>query len=124
MACLHADCHRIAVENPVPSSVFELPPPTQVIQPHEYGEPYTKKTYLWLKGLPPLQPTERLDRAKPFLPSGTVRKLRGDTYGIARTAKDRSKTFPKIAEAMAAQWTADDIAECEIEQQVLGGFYT
>lgn len=125
MVCLNADCERIAVENPVPSSIFELPPPAQAIQPHEFGEPYTKKTYLWLKGLPPLQPTKRLDRAKPWIGSGTGRKLRGDSYGVrmAHNGYARSKTFSGIAEAMADQWTATDVSECEIEQQTFGGFW-
>ena len=49
-----ADVPRICVENPIPSKVFCLPPYTQAIQPYEYGHPYSKKTCLWLKNLPPL----------------------------------------------------------------------
>lgn len=52
-----ADVPRICVENPVPSKVFCLPPYTQAVQPYEYGHPYSKKTCLWLKALPPLFPT-------------------------------------------------------------------
>jgi hypothetical protein len=54
---INADCGKIAVENPVPSAIYRLPKKTQIIQPYEYGHPYTKKTYLWLKGLKPLVPT-------------------------------------------------------------------
>lgn len=126
MAIWNADCDRIAIENPMPSNIFDLPKPTQIIQPYEFGDPWTKKTYLWLKGLPPLQPTNTCQEAKPFIGSGTGRKLRGDTYGahIAHDGYARSKTFEGIAIAMSQQWTAQDVSKCEIEQQVLGGFYT
>lgn len=57
---LHADIPRIAVENPIPSKVFCLPQYTQIIQPYFFGDPYEKKTCLWLKGIPPLEETERI----------------------------------------------------------------
>lgn len=47
-----SDVPAIAIENPVPSKVFAMPPYTQTIQPYEYGHPYTKRTCLWLKNLP------------------------------------------------------------------------
>ena len=101
-----ADIPRIAVENPVSSKVFEMPQHTQEIQPWMFGHPYTKKTRLWLKGLPPLHPTDVVEPIAPYVPSGTGRKNRG-TYGAAKRgedAKERSKTFPGIAKAMAEQW--------------------
>lgn len=58
MKLWNADCKRIAVENPIPSKVYGLPKYSQTIQPYEFGHPYSKKTCLWLKGLPKLQPTE------------------------------------------------------------------
>lgn len=103
----YARCPRIAIENPMPSSVYCMPKQSQVIQPYEFGEPWSKKTYLWLKGLPPLMATEIVPDYKPFLPSGTSRKLGGDSYGAkgcAHESKPRSKTFPGIAKAMADQW--------------------
>lgn len=54
MKFLNADCPKICVENPMPLSIMQLPKPDCIIQPYEFGEPYTKRTYLWLKGLPPL----------------------------------------------------------------------
>lgn len=57
---LHADIPRIAIENPVPSRVFCLPQYTQIIQPYFFGDPYEKKTCLWLKGISPLEETERV----------------------------------------------------------------
>ena len=46
MAMLNADCPRIAVENPIPSSIYDLPQYTQIIQPYQFGEPWSKKTCL------------------------------------------------------------------------------
>ena len=56
MSFYNADCPRIAIENPVSSRIFEMPPHSQEIQPYMFGHPYTKKTRLWLKGLSPLTP--------------------------------------------------------------------
>jgi hypothetical protein len=103
---LNADCPKIAVENPVSSKVFEMPKHTQEIQPYMFGHPYTKKTRLWLRGLPPLLPTNVVEPIAPYCPSGTGRKQR-DKYGAAKRgedAKNRSKTFFGVAEAMAEQW--------------------
>ena len=94
MQFYNAKCERIAVENPVPSKVFELPKYTQIIQPYEYGHPYTKRTCLWLKGLPKLKSTNIVEPAKG-----------GWVWG--RDAKHRSKTFEGIAQAMAEQWGKD-----------------
>lgn len=109
MAFLNADIPRRAVENPVSSRVFDMPEHTQEIQPWQFGHPYTKKTRLWLRGLPPLNPTNIVTPTEPYIPSGTGRKDRSK-YGAARRGKDaaeRSKTFPGIAEAMAEQWGGD-----------------
>ncbi len=57
MEFYNADCPRIAIENPVPTRVYGLPEYSQIIQPYEHGHPYSKKTCLWLKGLPDLEPT-------------------------------------------------------------------
>lgn len=104
----NADFPRICIENPVPSSVYNLPECTQFVQPYEYGHPYSKKTCLWLKGLPPLKPTEIIADHKPFVSSGSYSKTHDPKYkGASRkggSAKSRSKTFPGIAKAMAEQW--------------------
>lgn len=109
MLFLNVDCPKIAVENPVSSRAFEMPPHTQEIQPYQfYGaeHPYTKKTRLWLKGLPLLVPVEPVEPIGPYVPSGTGRKDRSK-YGYAKRgedAKNRAKTFSGIAKAMAEQW--------------------
>ena len=108
MRFLEADCPRIAVENPMPSTVYDMPPYTQIIQPYEYGEPWSKKTCLWLKGLPPLQPTDIVQNHRPYCSSGSYSGTHDPKYkGASRkggSAKSRSKTFPGIAKAMADQW--------------------
>jgi len=108
MSFLRANCDRIAVENPIPSSIYGLPPYTQIIQPYEYGHPWSKKTCLWLKELPPLVPTEIVTEHKPFISSGSYTKTHDPKYkGASRkggSARSRSKTFPGIAAAMAEQW--------------------
>jgi hypothetical protein len=103
---LNANCPRIAVENPVSSRIFEMPKHSQEIQPYMFGHPYTKKTRLWLKGLPNLVPTDLVVPISPYCPSGTGRKKR-DKYGAAKRgedAKNRAKTFQGVARAMAEQW--------------------
>ena len=108
---LNADCPRVAVENPVSSSVFEMPRHTQEIQPYQFNDdgthPYTKKTRLWIRGLPILIPTTPdCNPVGPYVPAGTGRKNR-EKYGAAKRgedAKNRAKTFSGIARAMAEQW--------------------
>lgn len=106
LACLTADCEKIAVENPIPLKIVGLPTPTQKIQPYQFGHLYSKCTCLWLKGLPKLQPTNILTEYKPFLPSNTggFSRGQGGSRGVAHNAKTASKTFEGIARAMAEQW--------------------
>lgn len=108
MKLYNADCEHICVENPIPSKVFEMPPYTQIIQPYEYGHPYSKKTCLWIKGLPELKSTKILSKYKPYVSCSTSKnKGNEDKAGFSRAggaAKIRSKTFEGIAIAMAEQW--------------------
>lgn len=107
MRILHADCEKIAVENPVQLKIFNMPKYTQEIQPWQFGHPVSKKTRLWLKNLPNLESTDVVECKGTFLPSGTGRKIKS-AYGCCprgNDAKNRSKTFPGIAKAMAEQWT-------------------
>ena len=108
MTMLNAACQRIAVENPIPSSIYGLPQYTQIIQPYQFGESWSKKTCLWLKGLEPLQPTNILSDYKPYCSSGSYSGTHDPKYkGASRkggSAKSRSRTFPGIAKAMAEQW--------------------
>lgn len=111
MEIYNADCPRIAIENPVPSRVYELPEKTQVIQPWQFGHPYTKRTQLWLKGLPKLEPTNIVTPDRTWCPSGSYSKEHKNKYRGMFTqdrAKNRAKTFPGIAKAMAEQWAGKE----------------
>lgn len=107
MRIMNADCERIAIENPVPMKFIELPPYSQIIQPYYFGHPYSKRTCLWLKGLPKLRPTEILKDHVPYVNGGCK-----DAYGHyrrfqgrkERDPKVRAKTFSGVARAMAEQW--------------------
>lgn len=107
MAFYNADCDHIAVENPTPMKIVGLPPYSQAIQPYWFGHPYSKRTCLWLKGLPPLFPTEILSWHEPYVNGGckdahgNYRRFQGRKE---RDPKTRAKTFPGIAKAMAEQW--------------------
>lgn len=100
MRFLYADCEKIAIENPVPSSVYCLPKYTQIIQPWMFGHPLQKKTCLWLKGLQPLVPTDICEERQSS-------KVPGNwfNHGGKERQKNRAKTFPGIAKAMAEQWS-------------------
>ena len=104
----NAKCEKICIENPVPSRIYRLPKQTQVIQPYEYGHPYTKKTYLWIKGLPKLKPTNIVEPIGGWVCGNSEiwkkQALSGEVVGKEKSAKHRSKTFEGIAEAMAEQW--------------------
>lgn len=108
MALYNADCEKIAIENPRPLKCVELPKETQRIQPYQYGEPWSKLTYLWLKGLPLLEPELIVEDYKPYVSCGTSRnKGNPDKAGASRAGGDkivRSRTFWGIAKAMANQW--------------------
>lgn len=108
MAFFNAECKKICIENPIPLSVVQLPKKTQVIQPFEFGHPYTKKTYLWLKGLPNLFPTNIVKPVGPYVCGNSEiwkkQAAEGVVYGKEKSARHRSKTFEGIARAMAEQW--------------------
>lgn len=106
MKLLEAPIKYKAIENPTPLKICNLPNYTQVIQPYEYGDPYSKRTLLWLRNLPKLEPTKIMENHTPFLPSNTGGFSRGQkgSRGIAKNAKEASVTFQGIADAMASQW--------------------
>jgi len=103
---LNANIPRIAIENPTPLKIYELPKHNQTIQPYMFGHPFSKRTLLWLKNLPKLKPTEVIKNYFPFLPSNTGGKKRGQQYsfGVSKSSKESSTTFKGVADAMAEQW--------------------
>ena len=97
-----------AIENPAPSFVSKaIRPPDQTIQPYEFGDDASKRTGLWLQGLPALRPTQRVrgrmvdgrERWANQTDSGQNKLSPGDDRWL-----ERSKTYPGIAQAMANQW--------------------
>lgn len=111
MALWKADIPRVVVENPRPLKIVGLPPHTQVVQPYEHGEPHSKETLLWERGVCPLRPTNIITEYTPYVPSNTSKHSKGaggsKGAAIAHNASDRSKSFPGIAKAMAEQWGGD-----------------
>ena len=111
MQIYNADCPRISIENPTPMKLIGLPPYDQVIQPYDFGHPYSKRTCLWIKGLPPLFATEIMQDYEPYVNGGcknahgNYRRFQGRKE---RDPKIRSKTFSGIAKAMAEQWSGKD----------------
>lgn len=99
-----ADVPRVCIENPIMhkyarnylSSAWKVPTYTQTIQPYEHGHGETKRTALWLRGLPALKPSDEV--------AGRVPRVHHASPGPDRW-KERSRTLPGIARAMAEQWT-------------------
>jgi len=90
----HAPVARICIENPIPHKHANLPRYTQTIQPWQFGHGETKRTCLWLRGLPPLKPTDIVSGRQPRVHHAPPSKDRW---------KERSRTYPGIAAAMAEQ---------------------
>lgn len=91
-SCLNAKAKYVAIENPCPMAIAQLPRPDFFACPSWFGFKYTKKTYYWVKNLPPLM-------ARYINP--TTRSLVHCSRG-----KYRSRTYPGLAEAIAEQWTS------------------
>ena len=93
---MDAKIPQIAIENPVSCISTRIRKPDQIIQPWMFGDGETKKTCLWLKGLPLLEPTD-------------VVSGRADTIHRLPPSKDRWKlrslTYQGIADAMGSQWS-------------------
>ena len=107
MQFANADCDNICIENPIGYPNTHYKKPNQIIQPWQFGHPYTKATCLWLKGLAPLTPfvTEKPQNCKSYAWE-TMIDDRGKTisWNSELSRRLRSKTFPGIAKAMAEQW--------------------
>lgn len=108
MIFTNVSCKHVAIENPVGvmSTVYRRP--DCIIQPYQFGSPVSKSTCFWLKGLPPLKPTCMVEPAKRIMYSSgkSVDPWHAETFRLkpAERAKERSKTFPGIAKAIAEQW--------------------
>jgi len=94
-ALMAAPIPRIAIENPISIISSRIRKPDQIIQPWQFGHGETKAACLWLTNLPPLTPTNVVD--------GREARVHRMAPGPNRW-RERSRTFPGIAAAMAQQW--------------------
>lgn len=92
---MNAEIPKICIENPISIISSRIRKPDQIIQPWQFGHGETKATCLWLKGLPKLIPSD--------IVAGRVARIHQMSPGPYR-AKERSRTYPGIASAMAEQW--------------------
>lgn len=113
------DCgvERVAIENPVGWLNSNWRKPDQIINPYLFGEPWKKRTCLWLKGLPELEPTKHVEPLGHWIDGGSsgnraraTRVMEGSYHGAPGPVNNetrrvsRSRTFQGIADAMAEQW--------------------
>ena len=107
---LDAPIPKIAIENPVGAISTRIRPADQYVHPYQFGDDASKKTGFWLKGLPILVPS---DRIPPRLVNGKERWANQTDSGQNKLGpsddrwKERSKTYPGLAAAMALQWAGD-----------------
>jgi len=108
MKFVNCKCKKIGIENPqgIMSQLYRKP--DQVIHPYLFGDPFKKRTCLWLKNLPLLKPTNLLPEPEAIFHESTTGRPVNWVSSVGR--KDnchelRSRTFPGIAEAMAEQWS-------------------
>jgi hypothetical protein len=96
---MNCDIPKVALENPVGKISRHFRKPNQIIQPWQFGHGEIKATCLWLKGLPPLIATNVVQ--------GRIARVHRMPPSVERW-KDRSRTYPGIAEAMALQWGTEE----------------
>lgn len=111
---MSAPCPRIAIENPVGAIGSQIRPADQIVQPYEFGDDASKRTCLWLKGLPklPIDPAARVPGRMVKRPDGRVVERWGNQTDSGQNRlppnptrwKQRSETYPGIADAMVATW--------------------
>lgn len=99
--CLRANAPYVAVENPLPMALAQLPKPSFFIHPSWFGVKYTKKTLYWVRNLPPIMPTIEYPTPKQFMRSSR--------------SHYRSRTFPEVAQAIAEQWSRYILDELDHE---------
>lgn len=100
---MRAPIPHIAIENPVSIISTRIRKPDQVIHPWQFGHTEQKSTCLWLKNLPRLRPTKIVYGEMMQLPKNERERLHYLPPSPDR-AKERSRTFSGIADAMATQW--------------------
>jgi hypothetical protein len=105
LQCLNANADRVAVENPVMHRYArEIIGRRQdfSVQPWQFGDDFKKRTCFWTRGLPPLRPTSTLDGST-ARPECWLASPGPDRW------KDRSRTYPGVAKAIALQWASEGV---------------
>lgn len=96
---------RVAIENPVGIMSTHFRKPDQIVQPYYFGDAYSKRTCLWLKGLPLLKPTKLVSSGESYVyPSGKSLPTWYANLPVKTRSYLRSKTPAGMARAMAEQW--------------------
>ena len=97
-AFLEANAERVCVENPTPHYLGRkwMGQASCVVEPWHHGHPYTKRTLLWLRGLPPLMPTCIVEPVLPWYDKSRA--------CATNNREKAARTFTGIARAMAEQW--------------------
>jgi hypothetical protein len=117
MKLVNADVPYRVIENPIGIMSTQYRKPDQIIQPYEFGDPYEKRTCLWLYNLPRLIPTKIVspERRIVYKSGATSPGWHGRTLPLehSQRKKLRSKTFTGIAKAMAEQW-GGKLVQCMI----------
>ncbi len=105
---LNAGVKHIAVENPKMLTVWGIRKPDQYVEPFEHGHPWRKKTGIWLRNLPKLEPTNVVEPMGLWVGSSSAARLGKQSKTLPlnsqRSQEVRSMTFPGISRAMAKQW--------------------
>lgn len=98
--------NKTVIENPIQHKYARslIPKYHQIIQPYQFGHMEMKATCLWMYGIPPLIQTKNVYAEMMQLPYKDRAKVHCCSPGPDR-AKQRSKTYPNIAAAMANQWS-------------------
>lgn len=101
------NCEHVAIENPIGIMSRLYRKPDQIVQPWQFGHPFSKSTCLWLKGLPKLVHAEVIEKPTSGWENQSFTKdgRYGGFNGKFNDSKTRSKTFEGIAKAMATQWS-------------------
>jgi site-specific DNA-cytosine methylase len=99
---------KVVIENPVGVMSTQYRKPDQIIQPWQFGDEFSKRTCLWIKGVQPLEPTELVAKGEviTYESGRTMPRWYADAWKLNKEERSmvRSKTFPGIAKAMAEQW--------------------
>ena len=104
---MDAPIKHIAIENPVSVISSQIRKPDDIVHPWMFGDEASKKTCLWLKNLPKLKATNLVSKGEyvTFSSGKRMAKWYNEATGGKDRSKNRSKTFPGIAEAMAIQYS-------------------